>query len=207
MDLYYLSDYDQSLCPLLWFWLGYSIVSGNLDIFLLTRDERKGHHRKTNYRGNRSKRTRQVFIFWSHIFIFWSLLFLFDRIEVLCHDINVHIPHHISPRIPSYNLRAAHQSLQENWGKVSWLGIFSNTVHFFLMTFKWGIIFSVWWGKQKTQERGQKMNITVSSWSLKSSSIAIDNIVFCSWHLTVPERGFMELASNEDNTDSMSCLW
>nr|AGW21689.1 omega-6 fatty acid desaturase [Solanum commersonii] len=38
-------------------------------------------------------------------------------IEVLCHDINVHIPHHISPRIPSYNLRAAHQSLQENWGK------------------------------------------------------------------------------------------
>ncbi|KAK1323106.1 hypothetical protein QJS10_CPA02g01281 [Acorus calamus] len=38
-------------------------------------------------------------------------------IEILCHDINVHIPHHISPRIPSYNLRAAHQSLQENWGK------------------------------------------------------------------------------------------
>ncbi|GAU18329.1 hypothetical protein TSUD_202180 [Trifolium subterraneum] len=38
-------------------------------------------------------------------------------IEVLCHDINVHIPHHISPKIPSYNLRAAHKSLQENWGK------------------------------------------------------------------------------------------
>ncbi|RVW97585.1 Retrovirus-related Pol polyprotein from transposon TNT 1-94 [Vitis vinifera] len=38
-------------------------------------------------------------------------------IEILCHYINVHIPHHISPRIPSYNLRAAHQSLQENWGK------------------------------------------------------------------------------------------
>ncbi|CAK9180376.1 unnamed protein product [Ilex paraguariensis] len=38
-------------------------------------------------------------------------------IEILCHDINVHIPHHISPRIPSYNLRAAHKSLQENWGK------------------------------------------------------------------------------------------
>lgn len=40
------------------------------------------------------------------------------RIEILCHDINVHIPHHISSRIPSYNLRAAHKSLQENWGKV-----------------------------------------------------------------------------------------
>ncbi|XP_020692677.1 omega-6 fatty acid desaturase, chloroplastic isoform X1 [Dendrobium catenatum] len=38
-------------------------------------------------------------------------------IEILCHDINVHIPHHISPRIPSYNLREAHRSLQENWGK------------------------------------------------------------------------------------------
>ncbi|KAL8145289.1 omega-6 fatty acid desaturase, chloroplastic isoform X1 [Apium graveolens] len=38
-------------------------------------------------------------------------------IEILCHDINVHIPHHVSSRIPSYNLRDAHQSLQENWGK------------------------------------------------------------------------------------------
>ncbi|MED6131785.1 Omega-6 fatty acid desaturase, chloroplastic [Stylosanthes scabra] len=38
-------------------------------------------------------------------------------IEILCHDINVHIPHHVSPRIPSYNLRAAHKSLEENWGK------------------------------------------------------------------------------------------
>lgn len=38
-------------------------------------------------------------------------------IEILCHDINVHIPHHVSSKIPSYNLRAAHQSLQENWGK------------------------------------------------------------------------------------------
>ncbi|XP_074281281.1 omega-6 fatty acid desaturase, chloroplastic [Silene latifolia] len=38
-------------------------------------------------------------------------------IEILCHDINVHIPHHISPKIPSYNLRAAQESLNENWGK------------------------------------------------------------------------------------------
>ena len=37
-------------------------------------------------------------------------------VEVLCHDINVHIPHHISTAIPSYNLRLAHRSLQENWG-------------------------------------------------------------------------------------------
>ncbi|KAK9706296.1 hypothetical protein RND81_07G115200 [Saponaria officinalis] len=38
-------------------------------------------------------------------------------IEILCHDINVHIPHHISPKIPSYNLRAAQESLNDNWGK------------------------------------------------------------------------------------------
>jgi omega-6 fatty acid desaturase (delta-12 desaturase) len=37
-------------------------------------------------------------------------------VELLCHDINVHIPHHISTAIPSYNLRKAHASLQDNWG-------------------------------------------------------------------------------------------
>jgi len=42
----------------------------------------------------------------------------FYRIEILCHDINVHVPHHISPRIPSYNLRAAYDSIKQNWGKV-----------------------------------------------------------------------------------------
>lgn len=38
-------------------------------------------------------------------------------VEFLCHDINVHIPHHISTAIPWYNLRTAHQSLKENWGE------------------------------------------------------------------------------------------
>lgn len=37
-------------------------------------------------------------------------------IEFLCHDINVHIPHHLSTAIPSYNLRLAHQSLVQRWG-------------------------------------------------------------------------------------------
>lgn len=37
-------------------------------------------------------------------------------VEFLCHHINVHIPHHISTAIPSYNLRMAHQSLKEIWG-------------------------------------------------------------------------------------------
>lgn len=36
-------------------------------------------------------------------------------VELLCHDISVHIPHHISTAIPSYNLRLAHSSLQQNW--------------------------------------------------------------------------------------------
>ncbi|AFY71116.1 Delta-12 acyl-phospholipid desaturase [Thalassoporum mexicanum PCC 7367] len=38
-------------------------------------------------------------------------------VELLCHDINVHVPHHISVAIPSYNLRLVHQSLRENWGE------------------------------------------------------------------------------------------
>jgi len=38
-------------------------------------------------------------------------------IEFLCHDINVHIPHHFSTSIPSYNLKTAHRSLKANWGK------------------------------------------------------------------------------------------
>jgi omega-6 fatty acid desaturase (delta-12 desaturase) len=38
-------------------------------------------------------------------------------VEFLCHDINVHVPHHLSVAIPSYNLRKAHQFLRENWGE------------------------------------------------------------------------------------------
>lgn len=37
-------------------------------------------------------------------------------IEILCHDINVHVPHHISTGIPAYNLRTAHASLKQSWG-------------------------------------------------------------------------------------------
>jgi omega-6 fatty acid desaturase (delta-12 desaturase) len=36
-------------------------------------------------------------------------------VEVLCHDINVHVPHHISVGIPSYHLRPAYAALKENW--------------------------------------------------------------------------------------------
>lgn len=38
-------------------------------------------------------------------------------VEYFCHDINVHIPHHISTAIPSYNLRKAYQSIKDNWGE------------------------------------------------------------------------------------------
>jgi acyl-lipid omega-6 desaturase (Delta-12 desaturase) len=36
-------------------------------------------------------------------------------VEFICHDINYHVPHHISSAIPSYHLHKAHQSLQQNW--------------------------------------------------------------------------------------------
>jgi len=37
-------------------------------------------------------------------------------IEFLCHHINVHIPHHVSTGIPSYNLRMAHNALKAAFG-------------------------------------------------------------------------------------------
>lgn len=38
-------------------------------------------------------------------------------VEFLTHDISVHVPHHVSSKIPWYNLRKAHASLKENWGE------------------------------------------------------------------------------------------
>jgi len=38
-------------------------------------------------------------------------------IDRLTHDISVHIPHHVSTAIPSYNLRSAHEALKVKWGK------------------------------------------------------------------------------------------
>lgn len=37
-------------------------------------------------------------------------------VEFLTHDISVHVPHHVSSKIPWYNLRAANESLRKNWG-------------------------------------------------------------------------------------------
>jgi omega-6 fatty acid desaturase (delta-12 desaturase) len=37
-------------------------------------------------------------------------------VEILCHDINVHIPHHVCTAIPSYNLPQAYQHLRQEWG-------------------------------------------------------------------------------------------
>lgn len=38
-------------------------------------------------------------------------------VEFLCHDISVHVPHHVSSKIPWYNLRKANESLKANWGE------------------------------------------------------------------------------------------
>jgi fatty acid desaturase len=38
-------------------------------------------------------------------------------VEFLCHDISVHVPHHVSSKIPWYNLRKANDSLKQNWGQ------------------------------------------------------------------------------------------
>lgn len=39
-------------------------------------------------------------------------------VEFLCHDISVHVPHHVNSKIPWYNLRMANESLRKNWGEV-----------------------------------------------------------------------------------------
>lgn len=38
-------------------------------------------------------------------------------VEFLTHDISVHVPHHVSTKIPWYNLRKANESLRQNWGE------------------------------------------------------------------------------------------
>ncbi|GMH45843.1 hypothetical protein BSKO_13806 [Bryopsis sp. KO-2023] len=38
-------------------------------------------------------------------------------IQVMCHNINVHVPHHLSVKIPFYHLEAATDSLRKNWGQ------------------------------------------------------------------------------------------
>jgi omega-6 fatty acid desaturase (delta-12 desaturase) len=40
-------------------------------------------------------------------------MFVTCRVEFLCHDISVHVPHHVNAKIPWYNLRAATDSLRE----------------------------------------------------------------------------------------------
>ncbi|MGB0561165.1 MAG: fatty acid desaturase [Spirulinaceae cyanobacterium] len=63
----------------------------------------------------------------------------FRWVEWLCHDIHVHIPHHISVAIPFYNLRLAYASLNENWGEhlqpeqqFSWRQVFDIIDHCWL---------------------------------------------------------------------------
>ncbi|MEM6598912.1 MAG: fatty acid desaturase [Cyanobacteria bacterium P01_C01_bin.69] len=38
-------------------------------------------------------------------------------VELICHDFNIHIPHHVSTAIPHYHLRKAQAILEERWGE------------------------------------------------------------------------------------------
>jgi omega-6 fatty acid desaturase (delta-12 desaturase) len=46
-------------------------------------------------------------------------------VEFLTHDISVHVPHHVNSKIPWYNLRKAHASLQQNWGEYMTEAVFN----------------------------------------------------------------------------------
>jgi omega-6 fatty acid desaturase (delta-12 desaturase) len=39
-------------------------------------------------------------------------------LEIIIHDFNIHIPHHVSTAVPSYNLRNAYQSLKVKYGDI-----------------------------------------------------------------------------------------
>ncbi|KAJ9517723.1 hypothetical protein QJQ45_004010 [Haematococcus lacustris] len=46
-------------------------------------------------------------------------------VDFLTHDISWHVPHHVSSKIPWYNLRAATRSLRANWGQYMTEGTFN----------------------------------------------------------------------------------
>lgn len=59
-------------------------------------------------------------------------------VEFLCHDISVHVPHHVNSKIPWYNLRAANESLKQNWGQ-----------YMTSCTFNWRMMKTIFTGETK----------------------------------------------------------
>lgn len=57
-------------------------------------------------------------------------------VEFLCHDISVHVPHHVNSKIPWYNLRKANESLWQNWGQ-----------YMTKCTFNWKMMKTIFTGK------------------------------------------------------------
>ena len=57
---------------------------------------------------------------WSHSVsaLYCSTIVRCSRVSrVLLHNIMIHIPHHLDPRIPFYNLPKAHKALKEKYGE------------------------------------------------------------------------------------------
>jgi len=73
--------------------------------------------------------------------------------ELLGHDINVHIPHHIAPGIPFYHLRRAHTALRQAWPSLvrethfSWRHLFAllTTCHLYDNKTEFYLPFSAAW--------------------------------------------------------------
>lgn len=59
-------------------------------------------------------------------------------VEFLCHDISVHVPHHVNSKIPWYNLRAANDSLKQNWGQYMTSCTFNWRMMKTIFTGEWG---------------------------------------------------------------------
>jgi omega-6 fatty acid desaturase (delta-12 desaturase) len=65
-------------------------------------------------------------------------------VEFLCHDISVHVPHHVNSKIPWYNLRAANDSLKQNWGQ-----------YMTSCTFNWKMMKTIFTGVKEQRSSGQ----------------------------------------------------
>lgn len=63
-------------------------------------------------------------------------------VEFLCHDISVHVPHHVNSKIPWYNLRKANESLKQNWGE-----------YMTSCTFNWRMMKTIFTGAAVMSER------------------------------------------------------
>jgi hypothetical protein len=106
-------------------------------------------------------------------------------VEFLCHDISVHVPHHVSSKIPWYNLRKANDSLKQNWGQ-----------YMTSCTFNWRMMKTIFTGEGGSGARVQARDnrtgagecLWISSWRSACGSTQLARMYWRRVSCTVPAR-------------------